>query len=261
MSTESEQKTDAPPQDPHDPQDPQDPHGPHDPVGGESEELIDPASPESEEPSMESKHGPSTPAPPAREAFTVSSVHHPAAPPQISRSTRIGASLLSLIPGAGHVLLGRIEKGTLYFVLFFATVNSVFLIRVLDDDNKWTAQATWLLFLASGLWFASFIDLIVHLVQWRPQDPQERHARFVAAVGHYLRDELPEARLLLTRLLARNPADSAVSLELANVFGRMGQFKKARRILKKCHRLDRCRVWEYQILSKLRSLEMQRREK
>lgn len=159
------------------------------------------------------------------------------------------------VPGIGQVILRRSLKGSLFFVLFWVTLNGSFLNFALDDRGELRTYAFLFLGLAGLIWLIAFTDLVATLVTHRSLKTEERNARFIAGAAHYLRGEYPEAASLLSRLLNRNPRDTPVGIQLAHVYRHQGKPGKAKRLLRRCHRLDRTRQWEFEILSALRKID------
>ncbi|MBD2871623.1 hypothetical protein [Paenibacillus arenilitoris] len=81
----------------------------------------------------------------------------------------LAAFFLSLIPGAGHVYLGRPIRTILYGGAFFGSLGLIFLLLVSNGDAD--EVAIFLLIFAILVWIVNMLDMIVTLLSGKLQAP------------------------------------------------------------------------------------------
>lgn len=164
------------------------------------------------------------------------------------------ALALSIVPGLGHLRLGRYGQGVAFFALFAAAANGVLI------GSFWQGEETaWWIRIASGalaaLVFAVSTASIVKLslLTDRAALARERDEALRRALVHYLRDELRDARRELERALRCDVdrRDADVLFHLGVVTKRLGEGRRARRHFAACLACDPTGKWRYEVETEL----------
>ena len=136
--------------------------------------------------------------------------------------------ILSLIPGAGHLLIGRSRRGLLLFVGGLSGWNMFWLLIAHPTPplQEWMGQ----LGMAVGISitvFAVFDMLRLAVYARLPRVRRHRRLLLKRAVTRYLRNEFPQARSFLEQMLDLDPADPVARLYLATLERRAGHYERA----------------------------------
>ncbi len=143
---------------------------------------------------------------------------------------RIAAHVLSLVPGLGHVVLGRCARGVFLFFLAVMFLNGAFLAPYLARTSNPTRFARGCLGAAGLVWAYTLLD-VFHITYWRRRKAFERKKRELyfevhqAFAGHRLED----ARRLLKRLVRMDPEEPAGHYYLGLVYRALGRRWRARK--------------------------------
>jgi tetratricopeptide (TPR) repeat protein len=174
--------------------------------------------------------------------------------PQSAWIARTRALILAasvLLPGAGHVIIGRQFKGILIAFLYTAALMmSLFRLFVVSSDDSvmcdWVFPSS--VVAGLGVWLWAFLDLFDTLYGFRraaPRSEVDPHLRQGAI--HYLRGEMSEAERELLLAAKLDPKDADVCIHLARVYQAAGQKRKCRRFLRRCRSLDADAKWAVEI--------------
>jgi tetratricopeptide (TPR) repeat protein len=164
------------------------------------------------------------------------------------------AFLLSLVPGWGHVYLGRERVGLAIFSLTaasaFLLLNVVLIGRGGRTSLSWVAGAAVVLFWAFGI-----ADV------WRRTSParlkriEERKSAFLrSGIIAYLRDDLAAAQADFRACLKLDSQEPEALLRLGVVLSRQGAIRSARSFLRRARALDLEEKWRWEIERELESL-------
>ncbi|NUN48698.1 MAG: hypothetical protein HUU15_07705 [Candidatus Brocadiae bacterium] len=170
------------------------------------------------------------------------------APPTISR---LAASLGFVLPGAGHIVLGRPGRGLwmFFWVAFFA--NAALIAPVFD---LWGASvdARGCLVAAGIVWLYAALDLL-RLLFWRHRRKLEevKREKLLSAFGFYLRGEYGRARARLKQILRMDRDDPDAHFHMALTYKREGMPRLAKRHFRLALSLDPGRKWEEEVRKEL----------
>ena len=173
--------------------------------------------------------------------------------PDFSRTTKVAACLGFLVPGIGHVMLGRIGRGLWFFVWFAFFANATAISPILGTlgtrvDPRGCAVA------AGVIWLYSTLDLLRILVWRRRKALDERkRERFLSAFGYYLRGEYPRARIKLRSVLKLDRDDPDAHFHIGMTYKREGMPRLAKRHFRKALVLDPWRKWETDVARELKN--------
>lgn len=156
-----------------------------------------------------------------------------------------------LLPGAGHIAVGRQFKGFLIALIYTLTLMAA-LIRVLllwpeaslIRDPYFLCAAV----LAICIWLWAIADLyqiIGGLGRAAPHSQVDKYLR--QGTIYYLRGELLEAARQLEKASRLAPCDVDVRIYLARVYHAIGLRSKYRKLLRKCRVLDTEEKWAAEI--------------
>ena len=136
--------------------------------------------------------------------------------------------ILSLVAGAGHLLIGRSRRGLLLFVTALCGWNLALLQKLhpIPPLKHWMFT----LGLTIGISITAFaiFDMLRLAVYARlPRVRRHRRLLLKQAIGFYLRHEFHEARSFLDQMLDVDPADPVARLYLASLERRAGRYERA----------------------------------
>ena len=166
-----------------------------------------------------------------------------------------------LLPGIGHISIGRIAVGVAFFLGEVIVANCyAWLVlpfyRAADAFAAPDPAVAWKSSLAIGCFVLLWIGCQAHLVYLlyvRHPDRfmDEKELAFREGLRYYVRDELPEAIRQFERVLSFDPFDRDAYFHLGVCFSRAGRYAKARRRFRKCTELDDDRKWAEEIVDEL----------
>lgn len=171
------------------------------------------------------------------------------------RHSRSIALALSLVPGWGHVYLGRERRGlalfTLTAVLAFLSFNLILVYA--GEYRMFLARAA---AIAAGLvWIAGIVEVWQWTAPRRLRETEERKAAFLrSGMVAYLRGELDGAEEDFRACLRLDVQDPEAILRLGVVAARRGQIRQARRLLRRAGLLDLDEKWHWEISREIQSL-------
>ena len=155
-----------------------------------------------------------------------------------------------LVPGAGHVLLGRIGKGVLGAVLWSVAVGYLFLGLIWPDGDGLPMTARW-------AWVVAFYAAAQASVYYALRGAaamladESREGRFRAALAAYLKGHLDESEAACRALLKEDPDDVEATLQLGYCARQRGDLPAARRHFARARYLDDDGKWDFQIQREL----------
>ncbi len=144
------------------------------------------------------------------------------------------APVLSLVPGLGHLVLGRARRGLALFLGATGCWNLALLSVAAPIDPL----GGWSLRLGAGVAIALTIFAVIDAFRLGvhvriPKVLARRDEQLQAAIRAYLRDDAREARRLLTDLLQLDSGDPVVRLYLSSLERRAGNAAQAARHARK----------------------------
>jgi hypothetical protein len=158
--------------------------------------------------------------------------------------------LSMLLPGAGHLYIERYTTGTVGVVLAaWALLFLLISVFVFTPDQGFGERIFSIsLYTYIGLWIFMLISAGlegVNLAGGRI----DRIPAFHKAYEHYLKKQYGESEELFARLYAADRSDQAAGIMLARSRIRLGQYRKARTVLKRLLRTAEGSSWEWEIRS------------
>jgi hypothetical protein len=171
------------------------------------------------------------------------------------RHSRTLAATLSLVPGWGHVYLGREAAGLLLFTL---AALSLFLFINLGLMYQGEHRLLLLRISAGSLlffWLLSLADVMRRTSPGRRRRIEEEKGRLLrAGMISYLRGELAQAEARFRECLKLDHQEVEAVLRLGVIAARSGAAGRARRWLKRARRLDLDGKWSWEIFRELQPL-------
>lgn len=170
-------------------------------------------------------------------------------------------TVLALIPGLGHIAIGRCFRGVLLFFGFTFFVNGFIIAPVLWHDGFGRDISVALACAGSIYWLYATLDFF-RIAYWRGlQSVRDSKRRlFLDALTHYLRNDLAAARRELRTILRLDSDDADAYFHLAMTYKAMGARWRARRCFALCRTKDSHGKWSHQIRDELVDLKRRRRQ-
>ncbi len=165
------------------------------------------------------------------------------------------ALLLSvLLPGLGHVVLGRCLFGVL-LAFFYALCLELLLVKTFVWPFELASSYIWGCGgLAAAIW-AGALGWVIVLTRVEVSAPEERREELLKeGMKLLLEEELASAEEKLRELVHLEPEDVEAYLYLGSVYEAQGEPKLARNCFKTCLNLDRKRYWKEFLDSHLKEL-------
>ncbi len=172
---------------------------------------------------------------------------------------RIAANVLTLIPGLGHVVLGRCGRGVLLFFGFVLFLNGSLLAPYLYSGKQVDRASRGSLVAAGLIWAYAVMD-VFNITYWRRRRGflRKKKRLYFAVHRAYAGRQLEEARGLLKRLLRMDPEDPASHYWLGLVYRDMGQIWRARKRFKQALWVDPEKKWRLHVQHQLARLRASR---
>jgi tetratricopeptide (TPR) repeat protein len=168
-----------------------------------------------------------------------------------SPAARIAACLGFVVPGAGHVILGRSARGLwlFFWTCFFANAA---LIAPLFHVWGGRIDRRGCLVGAVLIWLYSVLDLL-RLLVWRHRKKiqEKKREKLLSAFGFYLRGEYARSRGRLKQVLQMDRDDVDAHFHMGMVYKREGMPRLARKHFKLSLSLDPRRKWEEEVKREL----------
>lgn len=166
------------------------------------------------------------------------------------------AILLSMmLPGLGHVLLGRPVKGMLLACAFTVCISLAVLRALFVQPAMLDAGFLCVTAAALGLWLGALWGMLrVALRPLAKLASPDLDDRFREGIRHYLTGDLKRAERTFHGLLSMDPADADAHLRLGLVYKAQGKPKQARRCLKRCTAFDPEGKWRDEVARELAAL-------
>lgn len=167
-------------------------------------------------------------------------------------SRRWKARILAVVPGLGHLYLGRHWRGLLVFTLFALGVNGVFGAVVMDEPfvgDLCTGAA-------AGAWAYSVLHVAYlgkHLNEHPARERRDYH--FKRGLTQYLAGHFEAAITEFLLVLRLDAADVDARFHLGMTYAALGQHAKAVRTFRRCLADDLEGKWKWEIgvqLSRIR---------
>ncbi|MBI3096839.1 MAG: hypothetical protein HYY93_01130 [Planctomycetes bacterium] len=170
-------------------------------------------------------------------------------------------TVLALIPGLGHIAIGRCFRGVLLFFGFTFFVNGFIIAPFLWHGDGFGRDISVALACAGSVyWLYATLDFF-RIAYWRGlQSVRDSKRRlFLDALTHYLRNDLAAARRELRSILRLDSDDADAYFHLAMTYKAMGARWRARRCLALCRTKDANGKWLHQIREELTDLRRRKR--
>ncbi len=172
------------------------------------------------------------------------------------RHSRGLALVLSLVPGWGHVYLGREGLGLLTFTV---TAFGMFLflnVALIYDGQHRLALARAIASLTVLFWVWSVADVWRRSSSGRRRRLEEEKLRLLRqGMIEYLRDEMEASESTFRACLKLDGFDAEALFRLGVVTSRRGKTAEARRFLRRARREDLDAKWSWEIANELKRLQ------
>ncbi len=170
--------------------------------------------------------------------------------------SRALALVLSLVPGWGHVCLGREGLGLLIFTVAAVGMFLFLNVALIYDGQHRLALARTIAAFTVLFWVWSLVDV------WRRASPgrrlrvEEEKLRLLRqGMIEYLRDEMESAEATFRSCLKLDGLDVEALMRLGVVTARRGKAGEARRFLRRARRVDLDAKWAWEIENELQRLQ------
>ncbi|MBI5368890.1 MAG: tetratricopeptide repeat protein [Planctomycetes bacterium] len=169
---------------------------------------------------------------------------------------KILAILLSVLPGLGHILLGRCVRGLVLFTAFAFFANAWGVAPYVWPAGDEPVSRPGLLAAAAVIWLYTMLDAM-RIVYWRERASLARRKKnlFHDALVDYMKGDLRAARRVLRRVLRLDRDDPNAHFLLGIVYQGEGKRWRARRALKRSLVLDESRRWAWEVSRALEELK------
>lgn len=173
---------------------------------------------------------------------------------------RIAANVFSIVPGLGHVVLGRCGRGVVLFFLFVFFLNLTQLAPYVVSEISVPRTARGSLVAAGLVWAYALMD-IIHITYWRRRKAflKKKRRLYSEVHGAYVGNRLDEARSLLKRLVRMDPEEPAGHFYLGIVYRDLGRYWRARIRFKQALWVDPKKAWKTNVQHQLAILKALRR--
>lgn len=163
--------------------------------------------------------------------------------------------ILGIIPGIGHISVGRCLKGVVLFLFFVIFVNAVFVCRFTPRLDGSDEMVKGCIACALIIWAYSFLD-VFKIAVWnkRPWIRPSKKKLFEEGMRHYLCDEFSQAKQKFQRILRLDDEDVDAHFLLGLAMMRLGNRRRAVRCFKRALSLDETRKWEWEVSEYLRDM-------
>lgn len=170
-------------------------------------------------------------------------------------SKRWRALFLALVPGLGHLYLGRHWRGLLVFALFALAVNGAYFGDVVGDP----ATGVYVLSLCRGAALAMVAYSILHVAhlgkQFERKPVKERKDyHFKRGLTQYLGGAFDGARAEFQTVLRLDPMDVEARFHLAMTYRALGEHRKAAKAFRRCLADDLEHKWKWEAETELKKL-------
>jgi len=154
------------------------------------------------------------------------------------------ALLLALVPGLGHLYVGRHWRGLLTFALFALAVNGVYAAWVMDelfvgDLCRGAAAAAW-------CYSVAHIAYLSRQLRRKPVKERKDY-HFKRGLTHYLAGAFGLAKAEFLTVLKLDPMDVDARFHLGMTFKALGDRRKAAKAFKRCLADDIDAKWKWEI--------------
>jgi len=166
------------------------------------------------------------------------------------------AFLLSLLlPGLGHVYVGRPVRGLVLAIGFSGAVAAAVVRGIVSPEPILDSLFLVALFAGAAVWLGtSWVTLRRVLMPLLSAVRLDKESLFTKGLASYLRDDLDRAERQFRRVIDIDPGDVEAHLQLAMVHKCRGETRLARRWFKRCRRLDVDGKWQWEIRRELARL-------
>lgn len=172
------------------------------------------------------------------------------------------AVVFSLVPGLGHIVLGRCVRGLLLFFLFTTFLNGLLLWPAISGESYARKSQAGFLAAAGLLWLYAVLDAF-RIAYWRKRRSLRKrklqHLR--TGLGHYLRDEWDLAREEFRQILRKDRDDPDAHFHLGMVYKAEGRWRAARRHLRRSVYVDELGKWRHEVAEELEDMKRLKAEK
>ena len=167
-----------------------------------------------------------------------------------------------ILPGIGHILLGRIALGVAFFlgVVVVMNVYAWEVFRMMAPAREWQGKA-----LLGGLcllWGGCQAHVIWLLYIANPaRHAARREEAFREGLRHYMRDEFADAISRFEEVLRIERFDFDAWFHMGVCHSRAGNYRRAVRCLKKCVEFDEERKWATEVAQEMQKARAARKQK
>ena len=158
----------------------------------------------------------------------------------------------AILPGTGHLLLRRYLRGATMAVLYTASAD-LWLISTSPYLAEGKVTLRWVcVAVMAAVWIYAFVDIIRRLNSRRSNKLQTRKDDLLrSAQICWLKEELPEAKRMLTAILALDERDVEAWVLLGKVHRSSGSDSEARRCFRSALNLAGSEQWRWMLMKEL----------
>ena len=170
-------------------------------------------------------------------------------------SKRWKASFLAIVPGLGHLYLGRCWRGLFVFALFAIAANGA-CFAIITPPSEMRENVLGLCLTAAAAMWAYSIFHVAHLSRrFQTKALAERKAYpLKRGLARYVAGAFDAAQTELLAVLKLDPMDTDARFHLAMTHKALGQKRKALKAFKRCLADDLDRKWEWEIKRELEKI-------
>lgn len=160
-------------------------------------------------------------------------------------------AFLSIVPGLGHIYIGRCLKGVFLFMLFALFIDAAYIVPFLFSPETRVVRGT--LVAAAIVWFYTFSDVVrLTYLANTERKLKRKNELFATGVRQFLRGEYEPARDTFHQVLRLNRYDPDAHFYIGMAFKSLGKPYKARKHLKNALSYDDTKKWNFEVLQELK---------
>ena len=164
--------------------------------------------------------------------------------------------MLAVVPGLGHLYLGRHWRGLFVFAIFAIAVNGLYFARVANYPGTGIYVLSLCRVAGAAMWSYSLLH-VAHLSGRfeRRRVAERKDYHFKRGLARYLAGSFDAARSEFLTVLRLDPMDVDARFHLAMTQKALGRRRETARALKRCLADDLDAKWRWEINSELDKLD------
>lgn len=158
------------------------------------------------------------------------------------------ALILAVIPGLGHLYLGRQWRGLMVFALFALAANGMYAAGLMGDREIGIYVFSLCRGAAVAVWLYSLLHVAYLSGRFEPARVGERKDyHFKRGLTQYLSGAFDAAKAEFLTVLKLDPMDIDARFHLAMTHQALGQRRRALRAFKRCLADDLDAKWKWEV--------------